>query len=196
MQWAIPIFIRCHPLLRNLAISRGGGIQSTGNSKEGMNDSWKFQGIRKMVPGNWYQGGTRCQSDVTSHFCDICRVSVGIPPPPPPVKCLKYGSLKRHILHLEGTLEQNIKVLNDSLFNSVSHNFACKYFTSVTCWVWCMLNLPLVRNSKSWGKCYLGNSREVDERQSEVPGRRTCEKGFLSKWVWRKIGIVQLYFAG
>ena len=83
VQWAIPIFIRCHPLLRNLAISRGGGIQSTGNSKEGMNDSWKFQGIRKMVPGNWYQGDTNesqqgriqqfiyvCQSDVTSHFCD------------------------------------------------------------------------------------------------------------------------------
>ena len=81
MQWAIPIFNRCHPLLRNLAISRGGGIQSTGNSKEGMNDSWKFQGIRKMVPGNWYQRGARCQSEVTSHFCDICRVSGGIQPP-------------------------------------------------------------------------------------------------------------------
>ena len=36
---------------------------------------------------------------MTSHFCND-------------VKFLNYGSLKRHLLHFEGTLEQNIKVLN------------------------------------------------------------------------------------
>ena len=35
-------------------------------------------------------------------------------------KFLNYGSLKRHFLHFEGTLEQNIKVLNDILLQRTS----------------------------------------------------------------------------
>ena len=41
-----------------------------------------------------------CQSGVTSHFCNNTFFEV-------------YGSLKRHLLHFEGSMEQNIKVLHD-----------------------------------------------------------------------------------
>ena len=33
---------------------------------------------------------------------------------------LNYGSLKRHFLHFEGTLQQNIKVLNDIFLQRTS----------------------------------------------------------------------------
>ena len=35
-------------------------------------------------------------------------------------KCVNYGSLKRHFLHFEDTLEQNIKVLNDIFLQRTS----------------------------------------------------------------------------
>ena len=53
-----------------------------------------------------------CQSEVTSHFCDDTFVggSRGVPRR----NCFEvYGFVKRHFLHFEGSLEQNIKVLHD-----------------------------------------------------------------------------------
>ena len=59
-----------------------------------------------------------CQSEVTSQFCDDTFVG-GSRGMPRQNFFEVYGSLKRHLLHLE----QNIKVLHDIFFNSVSHHF-------------------------------------------------------------------------
>ena len=44
-------------------------------------------------------------------------------------KNLNYGSLKRHFLHFEGTLEQNIKVLNDIFLQRI-HLIVLSYYFS------------------------------------------------------------------
>ena len=53
-----------------------------------------------------------CQSELTSHFCDDTFVG-GSRGMPRQNFFEVYGSLKRHLLHFEGSLEQNIKVLPD-----------------------------------------------------------------------------------
>ena len=58
------------------------------------------------------------KNDVT--FCNDRFVFGGGPGAWSAGKFFNYGSLKRHLVHFEGTLEQHIKVLNDIFLQRTS----------------------------------------------------------------------------